>query len=153
MDTPKGINIGPKTHKAAQDQEESSNPLPWRMHKGRTKPRQSQRPRWARGRLAGLALATAKQNQLPTDSWRGSEPLSKRRWPHGGTPRPAGPTWKPLRLGLGVEAKHNHLTCFQPTLPTIPASYRPWKTIKGGHQPSLQHTPLELLSLHLYFLE
>ena len=28
--------------------------------------------------------------QLPTDSRRGSEPLSERRWTHGGIPRPAG---------------------------------------------------------------
>ena len=41
-------------------------------------------------KAAGLAIATANRNQLPTNSKRGSEPLSERRWTPGGIPRPAG---------------------------------------------------------------
>ena len=90
MDTPKGFNIHPKKYKTAQDQKNFSNPLSWRLYKGRVKSRQNQRPRWARGRPAGLATAAIGQTQLSTDSRKGSEPLSERRRPRGGNPRPAG---------------------------------------------------------------
>ena len=90
LDTPKGFNIHPKNYKTGQHQKYFSNPLSWRMYKGRVKPWQNQRPRWARGRSAGLAIATANRNQLPTDSKRGSEPLFERRWTRGGIPRPTG---------------------------------------------------------------
>ena len=56
---------------------------------GIVKHRQNQRPRWARGRPAGLAIATVNRNQLPADSRRRLEPLSERRWTRGGIPRPA----------------------------------------------------------------
>ena len=35
----------------------SENPLPWRLHKTSAEPRPSQRPRWAKGRPAGLPQA------------------------------------------------------------------------------------------------
>ena len=41
-------------------------------------------------RPTGLAHARVDQKQPPTASRRRSEPLSKSRWPHGRTPRPAG---------------------------------------------------------------
>ena len=41
-------------------------------------------------RPAGLAIATVNRNQLSIDTRRGSEPLSERRRPRGGNPRPAG---------------------------------------------------------------
>jgi hypothetical protein len=54
LDTPKGFNIHPKIHKTAQDQIYFGNPLPWRRrHKSRAESRQTQRPRWARGRPDG----------------------------------------------------------------------------------------------------
>jgi len=90
MDTPKGFNIHPKNYKTAQDQKNFSNPLPWRLYKGSAKSWQNQRPKWARGRPAGLATAAIRQTQLSTDSKEGSEPLSERRRPRGGNPRPAG---------------------------------------------------------------
>jgi len=38
LDTPKGFNIHPKVHKAAQGHKYFKNPLPWKMHKSRAKP-------------------------------------------------------------------------------------------------------------------
>ena len=70
LDTLKDFNIHPKIHKTAQDQIYFGNPLPWRRHKSRAESRQNQRPRWARGRPAGLAHATTNRSQLPTDSRR-----------------------------------------------------------------------------------
>ena len=90
MDTPKGFNIHPKSHKTAQDIKYFSNPLPWRTYKSRVKPRQNRRPKWARGRAADLALARVEPKQLPTISRRRSEPLSEGRWPCGEIPRLAG---------------------------------------------------------------
>ena len=42
-----------------------------------------------------------------TDFRRRSRASTQRRWPDGHIPRPAGPTWQPLMLSLGVKDKHN----------------------------------------------
>ena len=57
LETPKGLNIHLKIHKAAQVHKYSENPLPWRLHKTSAEPLPSQRPRWAKGRPAGLPQA------------------------------------------------------------------------------------------------
>ena len=63
------------------------------------------------------------------------------------------PHMEALKLGFGVEVKHNDITYFQPTLAAVTARTDLGRAINIGHHPSLQHTPLELFSLHLYFLE
>ena len=116
---------------------ELQHPLPWRLYKGSAKSWQNQRPKWARGRPAGLATAAIGQTQLSTDSREGSEPLSESRRQRGGNPRPAGlrpagPTWRPLRLRFGVEVKRNEITCFQPTLPAVTSRTDPGRAMKGA---------------------
>ena len=148
LESPKGLNIHPKVHKAAQDHKDCRTRLPWRSFKSRVRPRPSQRPRWARGRPAGLAVTTVKKSQLPTYSRRGSEPLSERRWTRCGIPRPA---------GLGEAGRH-HMEAPQAGvwrgsqaqlyyLLSTDATYsnrqnRPWEGYKRRHHPSLQHTTL-----------
>ena len=62
LESPGCLNIHPKVHKAAQDHKDCRNPLPWRLPKSRARTRPSQRPRWARGRLAGLPQAGRPSN-------------------------------------------------------------------------------------------
>ena len=92
--------------------------------KQKPKPSQSQAGRPRRGRPASnyhrWGYATS------TDLRRRSRAFTQRRWPYGHIPRPAGiggpagPTWRPLKLSLGVKDKQNELTCVQSTLSPVP---------------------------------
>ena len=42
-----------------------------------------------------------------TDLRRRCRVFTQRRWPDGHIPRPANHTWRPPKLSLGVEDKHN----------------------------------------------
>ena len=68
-------------------------------------------------------------------------------------PRLTGPTWKPLRLGHGVEAKHNYITCFQPTLPAVTARTDLRRAINGSTIHHFKTHTIGALLFHLYFLE
>ena len=109
-------------------------------------------------RPAGLARACVDVKQLSTASRSKSEPLSKSQCPRGRIPRPAGlgrpagPTWKPLTLGLGMEVKLNRLTCLHLTPTAVPARNRPWKPINREPISLVTHTIGALLSL-LHLLE
>ena len=72
------------------------------------------------------------KNPLPQRMYKSrAKPQSSQRprWARG---RPAGPTWRPLRLRFGVEVKRNEITCFQPTLPAVTARTDLEKAIKEG---------------------
>ena len=68
-----------------------------------------------------------------------------------GIPRLAGPTWKPLKLGFGVEVKHNCITCFQPMLPAVTARTDLGRAINRSTIHHSRHTPLELFSFPCAF--
>ena len=84
----------------------------------RPEPSQSQADRPRRGRPASNYLHWS--HATATDLRRESGASMQRRWPDGRIPRPAGPTCRPLVLSLGVEVKHNRLTCVQLTPSFVP---------------------------------
>ena len=96
----------------------------------RPEPSQSQADRPRRGRPASnchrWSYATV------TDLQRRSRTSLQRRWPCGHIPRPAGTTWRPLKLYLGVEDKRTVL----PACNLCSAQYRPQSSINRAPYPS-----------------
>ena len=88
------------------------------LERQRPEPSQSQADRPSRGRPASNHLHWS--HTTATNLRRESRASTQRRWPDGCIPRPAGPTWRPLVLSLGMKDKHNHLTCVQLTLSSVP---------------------------------
>ena len=86
--------------------------------KQKPKPSQIQAGRPRRSRPASNCLCWS--HATATDFRRRSRASTQRRQPDGRIPRPAGPTWRPLMLSLGVKDKYNYLTCVQPTLSSVP---------------------------------
>ena len=77
---------------------------------------QADRPRWSRQVSNYL-----RWSQATTSDFRSESGASTRRlWEIGGNSRPTGPTCLPLVLSLGVEVKHNRLTCVQLTPSFVP---------------------------------
>ena len=71
-------------------------------------------------RPAGLSPRFFRPKQLITNSRSKLEAFTRKRWPRGHIPRPAGPTQQCLNLDLRVEVNHDRLTCLQLTHRAIP---------------------------------
>ena len=127
--------MNPRTHKSAKTQVYISEPPPWTSHNAWSETSAQRRAEMGQ-REAGQppsgrpALHFKRRSNVGnTDPRRRSGVSRRRRWPDGHTPRSAGPTWKPLELGLGVEVKLNRHNCLPLTPTALPARNRPWKPI------------------------
>ena len=131
----KGLHKDQRTHNPVKRHVQVSDPTPWSNHKcqvatsverrASTRQREVGQPPLGRPSWPCLRSSYARN----TDPRRRSGASRRRRWPDGHTPRPAGPTWRPLKLGLSVEVKLNHHNCLPLTPTALPSRNRPWKPI------------------------
>jgi len=92
----KGLYMDQRTHNSVQTRVQVSNSTPRVDHK-RWSATSAQHP----GLIAQAgwpSMCVCSFQATYTDTGKRSEMSRRRRWPHGHTPRPAGPIWQPLNL-------------------------------------------------------